>query len=168
MPLGAHVAITDEQRKRLEGFETDEDKVEYVNELTEILDKKFYVFTEDAWDAIHRCLVQSPPETEETPTDCGTYPLRLCIMGGKKLTVGPDWARYMFLIEPNEVEDIAKALAPIDEAWINEKYRIHCRGCWPEYSEDDMHYTWEHFQGMRDFFNRVAGTGRAVVFDADQ
>lgn len=66
------------------------------------------------------------------------------------------------------MDDIAKALVPIDEAWMNEKYRVHCRGAWPEYGEDDMEYTWEYFQAMRDFFVRMAGNGRAVIFNADQ
>lgn len=167
MPLGSHIAISDGQRKQLESLASDEDRIEFVNELMEEWNDDLMCGTDKAWDAIHRCLTESPPNTENMSAEYGTYPLRLCIMGGKKLTT-PNTTHFLYLIEPHEVDDIAKALAPIDEASMKEKYRIHCRGAWPEYGEDDMEYTWEYFQAMRDFFVRVAGTGRAVIFNADQ
>ena len=95
--------------------------------------------------------------------------------GGRKMSVA-DMERlqtdehdyFIRLIEPHEVLDIVPAMQAIDKAWIREKYLMHCHGAWPEYGEEDVEYTWEYFQLLRDFFARMAGNGRAILFTADQ
>jgi hypothetical protein len=177
---GIYFALTDAQRRKLEAAPTDEDKIDVVQlEIETAWDRKFLQETDKAWDAMHRCLSDWPPNTpyfypvdpEEggyaMPEDHGAYPLKLCVLGGKRLI--EDESRYFIrLIEPREVEDLAKALQPIDKKWLRAKYMRHCEGAWPEYGEDDMEYTWAYFDEVRAFFRRMAGNGRCVIFTADQ
>ncbi|MBM3566015.1 MAG: DUF1877 family protein [Alphaproteobacteria bacterium] len=64
--------------------------------------------------------------------------------------------------------DVAKALSAIDKTWMRERYFRHCKGAWPEYGEEDFEFMWGWFQPLRDYFTRMAGTGRSVIFTADQ
>ena len=89
------------------------------------------------------------------------------MLGGKKIL--DDEGNYIIrLIAPNEVVDIAAALEPIDKKEMRERYFKHCKGAWPEYGEEDSEYIWEYFNEVRDFFKRMAGNGRTVIFTADQ
>lgn len=177
---GVHFAITDEQRKGLESQATDKDRINYVKDVIEdAWDEAFLQETDKAWDPIHRCLSDFPPDTPwfypvdpkngawAYPEGHGTYPLKLCVLGGKRLQTD-EHAYFIRLIEPHEVLDIVRAMQAIDKAWIREKYLVHCHGAWPEYGEEDVEYTWEYFQLLRDFFDRMAGNGRAIIFTADQ
>lgn len=190
MPLGVHFAITDEQRKGLESQTNDEDRINYVKDVIDAAwDEDFLQPTDKAWDAIHRCLSDFPPDTPwfydpvnpekgtcdlpederafALPEDHGTYPLKLCVLGGKRLQTN-EYHYFIRLIEPHEVPDIVAALKPVDKAWLREKYFTHCRGAWPEFGEEDFEYTWEYFDLLRAFFERMAGNGRAIIFTADQ
>lgn len=178
--LGVHIALTDEQRANFLKLDNDNDRIAYLTEeVEEAWDEPHFLETDKAWDAIHRCLSDFPPDTPEfypqegvtrafaLPENHGTYPLKVCVLGGKKLM--EDESNYfMRLIEPNEVIDAARALENIDKAWLSEKYWTHCRGAWPEYGEEDLEYTWAYFEDMRDYFRRMAGNGRAVLFTASQ
>ena len=154
MPLGVHFAITDEQRQKLEACKTDDERKECVQEeIEEEWDKAFLVETDKAWDAIHRSLGEFPPNVQcfyeddwshgekwAAPEDYGSPPLKLAVLGGKKLM---DWEgnHFIRLIEPGEVSQIAAALIDIDEAELRRRYFKHCEGAWPEYGEEDFEYT---------------------------
>jgi len=178
--LGVYFAITDEQRSELEARKTDEDRIDYVKEeIEEAWEEEYLQQTDKAWDAIHRCLGDWPPDTPwfypvrpesgafALPEDHGTYPLKLCVLGGKKL-VENEYEYFIRLIEPHEVTDIVPAMRAIDKDQLREKYFTHCRGAWPEYGEEDFEYTWEYFELLRDYFSRMAGNGRSIIFTADQ
>ena len=178
--LGLHIALTNEQRVKLLEQDNDDDRIDYVvGDIEGAWDEKHLVQTDKAWDAIHRCLSDFPPNTPEfypqpgvdrayaLPEDYGTYPLKVCVLGGKKL-MDDESRHFLRLIEPNEVIDAAAALEKIDEAWLAGKYWTHCEGAWPEYGEEDVEYTWAYFQDMRDFFRAMSGNGRAVLFTAPQ
>ncbi len=136
--------------------------------------------TDVAWDAIHRCLGDFPPDTPHfyevsaeagawaRPEDYGGYPLKLCVLGGRR--VSEDDSRYIIrLIEPNEVSDLAEALAPITKDWMRDRYFKHCKGAWPSiYGEEDFEFTWEWFQHLRNFFVRYAPKGQSVLFTVSQ
>lgn len=135
--------------------------------------------TDVAWDAIHRCLGEFPPDTAyfyevsadagawARPEEYGTYPLKQCVLGGRRIS--DDDSRYIIrLIEPNEVVDLARALEPITKEWMRERYFYHCRGAWPEFGEEDFEFTWEWFERLRTFLVRVAPTDRSVIFTVDQ
>ena len=101
------------------------------------------------------------------PEDHGSYPLKLCVLGGKRLM--EDESNYFIrLIEPEGTEDISTALAKIDKPAMRERYFRHCEGAWPEYGEEDFEYTWEYFEELRSFFLRIAGKKKAVIFTASQ
>lgn len=177
---GVFFAITDDERAKLLSFDNDDDRIEYVAEtIEEEWDEDHLVETDKAWDAMHRCLSDFPPDTPwfypvapesgayALPEDHGAYPLKLCVLGGRRVT--DDESRYFIrLVEAEQVTDVAAALAKIDKAALQEKYFRHCKGAWPEYGETDFEYTWEYFEAVRDFYQRMAGKGRAVIFTADQ
>jgi hypothetical protein len=168
MGLGVHFAITPEQRAALLAKGSDRERVDYVKEeIEENWEEEWAQETDQAWDAIHRILTEHRPNVEDYDEDAGAYPLKLCIMGARNLQDDQD-PYFLRLIEPDEVADVAKALEPIDEAWFTERYWKHCEGAFPEYGEDDLAYNWAWFPPLRDFFRRVAGTGRAVIFTADR
>ena len=163
MAQGAHFALTDEQRVKLLNLKSDEERIDYVTEdIEEDWDKEYAQETDKAWDAIHRCLTEQPPNTPELDADCGEYPLKVCIFGGRPLI--PNEAGTIRLIEANEVSDLAQALDPITKEWFAEKYSTHCKGAWPEYGKEDFGYTWDWFCKLRDFFRRAATAQRAVIF----
>lgn len=178
--LGVHIALTDEQRTNFLKLKSDDDRIFYlIEDVEEAWDETYFLETDKAWDAIHRCLSDFPPDTpmfyhEEgsklafaLPEDHGTYPLKVCVLGGKKL-MDDEHNYFMRLIEPDQVIDAANALGKVDKEWLSEKYWVHCRGAWPEYGEEDLKYTWAYFEDMRDYFRRMAGNGRAVLFTASQ
>lgn len=176
---GVHFAITSEERDSLVACEGDEARIDFVKSVIEPRwDKSYLCETDKAWDAIHRSLGDFPPDTPEfykssfkdtpyaLPEAHGSYPLKFCVLGGKRLIENEEWY-FIRLIEPSEVVDIAVALNPIDRDWLHQKYFHHCKGAWPEYGEDDFAYTWEWFAYLREFFKRMAGNGRPVIFTAD-
>ena len=136
--------------------------------------------TDVAWDAIHRCLGEFPPDTPHfyevsaeagawaLPEDYGSYPLKLCVLGGRR--VSDDDSRYIIrLIEPGEVSDLAEALTAITKDWMRDRYFKHCKGAWPSiYGEEDFEFTWEWFERLREFFVRHAPKGQSVIFTVNQ
>ena len=105
--------------------------------------------------------------TYALPEDHGSYPLKLAVLGGRRLQES-EYDYFIRLIEPHEVADLVPALKEIDKPALRARYFKHCKGAWPEYGEDDFGYTWEYFEMLRDFFERMSGNGRAVIFTADQ
>lgn len=179
--LGRHYALKEAQCARLLACTDDDERIDYLHEeLDETCEEDdSYVDTDKAWDAIHRCLGDFPPHTPyfypvdakyggyALPEDHGSYPLKLAVLGGRRVT--DDESRYFVrLIEANEVGDLAEALKPITKGWMRERYFKNCEGAWPEYGEEDFEYTWAYFEDMRDFFRRIAPSGRSVIFTADQ
>ncbi len=178
--LGVHFAITDDQRAGLESQPNDQERAFFLKEKIEHEgDRDFLVVTDKAWDAMHRCLSPFPPDTPwfypvdpshgayALPEDHGSEPLKLCVLGGKRLMESEE-QYFIRLIEPEQVIDLVPALQAIDRSTMKALYFKHCKGAWPEYGEEDFEYTWDYFEDVRDFFARMAGNGRAVIFTADQ
>ena len=163
--LGSHIAITAEQRAHLEALPNGEERYFYICDLEE-LDEESWQTLDKSWDAIHRCLAEGTPDSEMLDTEWGAYPLKLAILGGKHL--GEQGEYLVHLIEPGQVRDLTAALQEITEERFAELYWKHCKGAYPEYGEEDLGYSWGYFEEMRDFFVRIAPSGRAVVFSADQ
>lgn len=177
---GVYFALTPEQEQGLLAQEDDASRVNFlIEEIGEAWDEANLQETDKAWDALHRCLSDWPPHTPwfyavdakygsyDLPENHGAYPLKLCVLGGRKL-MADERNYFMRLIEPAIVQDLARALPGIDRDWLHAKYIKHCEGAWPEYGEEDFEYTWNWFQHVRVFFTRVAPTGRSVIFTADQ
>jgi uncharacterized protein DUF1877 len=177
---GVHYALTNDQYEGLRAQPDDFSRIEYLTiEIGEPAVEAFLQDTDKAWDAIHRCLGDFPPDTPwfypvdpeygayALPEDFGSYPLKLCILGGRKL-MDDESLYFMRLIESHEVADVAEALKSVTEHWFAQKYWAQCKGAWPEYGEEDLGYAWSWFEPLRDFFIRMAPTGRPIVFTADQ
>jgi hypothetical protein len=164
---GVHFAITAAERDRLLALAEDKAKIEFVqSDIEGPWNTEFLAETDKAWDAIHRCLTEHPARKGLDPSR-GEYPWKLCILGGRRV-LDSEYRYIIRLIEANEVKDIAKALAMLDRDAMNARYNKHCEGAWPEFGEEDREYTWSYFARLRDFFTRVAPTGRCVIFTVDQ
>ena len=177
---GVHIAITAELRAGLESQPHDEARIDFIlNELEEAWDDDYVQGTDKAWDAIHRSLSEWPADTPyfypvppehgtfALPEDHGAYPLKVTVLGGKRMQKS-EYDYFIRLIEPHEVTDLVPALQAISRDDLRTRYFEHCKGAWPEYGEEDFEYTWEYFEMLRDFFERMAGNGHAVIFTADQ
>ena len=161
--LGVHFALTDKQADQLRAAADvgDDALMAVVGEVEEAWDREWLEETDKAWDGIHRCLTGGRLEWGDTPR-------HKCILGSRNLHGGDEY--IVNLLEPSEVADVAAAIASIDrdalrrcyDAIDPESYYYLVR------SDDDFEYTWLNFLGLRDFFQKAATAGRAVVFTVDQ
>jgi hypothetical protein len=178
--LGVHFAITPEEAAKLEKLDNDDERIDFIGEeIEQSWVEEFVVESDKAWDGIHRCLGEFPPDTpwfypvnpesgaHARVEDYGSEPLRLAVLGGKKIM--DDESQYFIrLVRPEQVADIAAAMKALDREQMHERYFRHCKGAWPEYGEEDFGYIWDYFKEIRDFYGRMVGNGRYVVSTADQ
>ncbi len=99
--------------------------------------------------------------------DGGKYPLNHVVLGGELLYTRPD--HISSLKTPQQVRDMAKALPSITAADFRRRYfAIDAKSYGFPMSEEDLEYTWDWFQGIRELFARAAAAGRYVLFSASQ
>lgn len=174
--LGVHFVITLDQMQHLLDivYEQDLDDVacdealrEAIREIENQWDKQHLFQTDKAWDAIHRSLCEDNTPNGELNPNKGEYPLKLCILGGEQLYQGNDYC--ICLIRPEQVRDVAQALAGVTESWLRERFfRLDAKKVIGySISVNEFDYTWSNFQGLPGFFARAAAEGRAVVFTVD-
>ena len=166
--LGVHFALSIEDVALLKGLESEEARLEH---LQEVIEEEYmsddgsdamYAENDKAWDAMHRILADGT-----LSGDGGTYPLNLAILGGELLYTGDDY--IMDLKSPEQVKDIAVALAGVEFEVFSERYRqIDAEDYGFPLTDEDLEYTWEWFQSVRDLYARAAAANRAVLFTADQ
>lgn len=160
--LGVHFAIDGATAARLLAAEDDEDVASIIEEIEETWDRRFLFDTDKAWDALHRCLSDGTLDP-----DSGSYPLSHVVLGGVSLYEGEDYV--VALVTADQVPEVAAALAPIDRAWLRERYDSLE---FPDYQgvrgDEDFEYTWGNVQGLDGFFRTAAEAGRAVIFTVDQ
>ena len=164
--LGVLFAIDDETLKKLKSLNTDEKRLEFLQE--EIEEKFFEEFPDylaeldKAWDAIHRSLTDGKLEWEN-----GTYPLSHVILGGELLYFQEDY--IMTLKTPEQVIEISNAIHKISEKEFRDGYdKIDKKDYGFELTEEDFEYTFEWFNNSKDFWKKAADQRRAVIFTADQ
>lgn len=66
---------------------------------------------------------------------------------------------------------MAEALSPIDKEWFRTRYfKIDPSdyGIPGMLNEEDFEYTWDYFEGVREFYQRAASEGRWSIFIVDQ
>jgi hypothetical protein len=164
--LGVHFALDEKTVQRLKTLESDEERLDYVQEEIEesfLADhREWCQETDKAWDAIHRSLTDGQLEWEN-----GTYPLNHTILGGEILCGEDDY--IMSLKTPAQVQDTAAALQQVSQPEFRAAY-FRMDAC--EYgfplSEEDFEYTWEWFEQLKPWFARAATAGRYVLFTASQ
>jgi hypothetical protein len=151
--LGVHFAIAADKEKALLAADDKGDGDTVADLLEEIEedwdDEALKVDTDKAWDPIHRCLTDGSLDPEG-----GEYPLSHAVLGGRHLHDD----LYVVYVSADEVRDVARALAGVDEAWLRERFEA--------LDEDDWDYTWSNFVDVQAFYGRAADAGRAVVFTA--
>ncbi|GAA4604691.1 hypothetical protein BJY16_005105 [Actinoplanes octamycinicus] len=160
--LGVHFAITGEQERALLAAD-DADDSDRVGELLEELeeswdDDRLKVDTDKAWDAIHRCLGGGTLDP-----DGGDYPLSHAVLGGRHLH--DDY--YVVHLTAAETRDVAAALQSVDQTWLRSRFEaIDLTDYDGAHDDEDFTYTWDGFVDVRDFYQRAAAAGRAVLFTA--
>jgi hypothetical protein len=160
--LGVFFAITSEQASAFQAAPGDEALMELVEAIEEAWDEDNLAECDKAWDAMHRLLTDGALEFGNGPE-----PLRHCVLGPNQLHDEDDY--IVSLVSPDEVKAVARALMGITEASFAERYRtIVPHDYAPEYGDEDRDYTWEHFQGVRELYQKAAKRDRFVLFTVDQ
>ena len=158
---GVYFALSQDDAGRVTRAAGDDDALIEIlqEEIEERWDVNWLCETDKAWDAIHRCLSGG-----SLASDGST--LSKCVLGGRQLHAGEGY--IVSFLEPHEARAVARDISRIDEPWMRRQYeRLADHGYGPA-GEDDFLYTWEYFQGVREFFTKAAAANRAVVFTVDQ
>lgn len=167
--LGVHFALTAEDVSALRGFDSDEERLDYIQEVIEEeylspdrSDNPHASESDKAWDAMHRVLTDGRLTWEG-----GQYPLNHTVLAGELLYFEPDY--IMSLKSPEQVKDIANSLEQIDhEDFRSRYYAIDSNDYGFPLTDEDFEYTWEWFQNVRKLYRVAAETERYVLFTADQ
>ncbi|WP_405737478.1 YfbM family protein [Streptomyces sp. NBC_01537] len=155
-------ALETQDAQRLLAAGDDDELTEIVEDVEERWDDTWLTELDKSWDALHRCL------TDGTLTfEGGTFPLSHAILGGLPLHEGDDY--IVCYTTPEEVREIAEALAPLDEHWLRERFTTLA---FPDYqgiaNEEDIAYTQAFLPGLKDFYHQAAQAGRAAIFTVGQ
>jgi hypothetical protein len=163
MPLGVHFAIDAETAERLLTATGDDQVDALIEDIEEeSLGVVEYCGTDKAWDAIHRSLTDG-----YLGYDNGTFPLNAVILGGTQVHEGDDY--IVSLLTPEQVREVARAAAEVDEATLRAGYeRIDAEDYGPEFGDEDFAYTWSNHCDLVAFFQRTAEAGLHVIFTVDQ
>ncbi len=164
---GVLFALTDELAERFLCASSDEEVIELVQEAEEPWDEDYLEETDKAWDAIHRCLSDGTLDFHG-----GSYPLNKCILGGNQLYHGDDY--IVAFVSADDVRVVSAALAGVTEPWFRERFSLLTETNFPqeylreESFEEMFRYAWESLESIREFYERAAQAGRAVIFTVDQ
>lgn len=164
--LGVLFSLEDTEVKKLRSLETDEERLEYLQE--EIEEVYFSTYPErvaeldKAWDALHRSLTDGKLEYIN-----GVFPSNHIVLGGDILYTSGDY--IMTLKTPEQVKQIAEEVLRIDSARLRKGYnRISSDEYGFPLTDEDFEYTWSWFQDSREFWMLAAKENRYVLFTADQ
>lgn len=159
---GVFFALSQAQDAKLIEARGDQELLNIVQEdIERAWDTDWLVETDKAWDAIHRCL------SDGTLSCPGQSVLEQCVLGGRQLYTGDDY--IVSYLTSSEVEEVARALQPLDESWLRNRYRsIDPSDYGMDLSQDDENYTWEYFLETKEFFKKASGSGRSIIFSVGQ
>lgn len=160
--LGVLFAIDKEQVQKLRNCRDDDELVQYIQEdIEKEWDEDWLCETDKAWDAIHRCFADGHLDLSG-----GSSPLNSVIFGGEILNKGDNY--YVSLKNNNIVKQIGMEIANIDKETLRRLYENISDDYQGEKSEEDFQYTWDWFEGVKEFYIEVADTDRSVIFTVDQ
>lgn len=164
--LGVHFALSDADVATLLAKASDEDRLTAITDDIEdryFEDPRTYIAQSDkSWDAMHRALSNG-----YLTSDGGEYPLNHVVIGGELIYGGDEY--IMSLKTPNQVRDIASALALLTESSFRERYNaIDSEDYGFDLTDEDFEYTWGWFEDVRALYQRAADEKRHVLFTADQ
>jgi hypothetical protein len=159
--LGVHFAISEETVSRLLAAEDDADVISIVEQIEAELEPGFVFPTDEAWDALHRCLTNGTLKR-----DSGVFPLSHAVLGGVQLC--EDQGYLVSLVRADQVSAVADALTPLDQTWLRARYDgSEFPGYARRRGDEDFSYTWRHVKGIGNFFQAAADDGRAVIFTVE-
>jgi hypothetical protein len=161
---GVLFAITQEQAERLLAARGDDSAVLSIvqDEIEEEWDEAHLCQTDKAWDAIHRCLSDGTLGITQNV-------LSQCILGGDRLHEGSEY--IVSLLKPEQITQLSIALRALDKEWFREAYfKINADdyAIPGQLSESDFEYTWDWFEGVRDFYEKASASDRWSIFTVDQ
>ena len=164
--LGVLFSLDAIEVEKLKSFDTDEARLDYLQEEIETLYFKEFperiAELDKSWDALHRCLTDG-----KLLYTNGVYPLSHVILGGEILYYSGDY--IMTLKTPLQVKDIAMAIERLTEADFQAGYNLIDTDDYGfALTEDDFGYTWAWFEGSKDFWQLAKSEGRFVLFTVDQ
>jgi hypothetical protein len=164
--LGVHFSLSKEEVQHLRSLEDERERLDHVQSVIEETYMREHpervAESDKGWDAMHRVLADG-----DLSWDGGPYPLKHVVLAGEILYTEPDY--IMSLKTPQQVQDIAAALPSISlDEFRRRYYAIDVKSYGSPLTDEDFGYTWEWFQGVRDFYIRAASEGRFVLFTADQ
>jgi hypothetical protein len=164
--LGVHFALAAEEVANLKSFESDSDRLEYLQEQIEVDYFEEYpdlkAESDKAWDAMHRLLGDG-----DLSYYTGPEPLRFAVIGGEPLHAEGDY--IMSLKTPDQVKKVAAAVSSISKEEFKTRYFAidEAKYGFPK-SEEDCEYTWGWFSDVVTLFHRAAAEDRYVLFTANQ
>ena len=162
---GVFFALSSEQKERLLALDSDEKRLDYIQEeIEEAWEEDHLLQTDKAWDAIHRCLTDGTLSVARSST-----PLGKLILGGIQLYSDPQ-SYIVNFTDSSELSEISIALKAVTKEWLKARYE-QLRGTdYPQefISEQDWEYTWDWFSSIPGFVARAAQEGRSLVFTVDQ
>jgi Domain of unknown function (DUF1877) len=159
---GVYFALLPADVQKLRDAKNDQQLLAVIqDDIEERWDEEWLFQTDKGWAAIHRCLTDG-----RLAYDNGEYPLRACVLGGEQLYEADDFV--VSLLTPEQVGDLASALASIDKRWLRSRYdKLDPADYETPLHDDDFEYVWNCFVGLPEFFKRVTSAGRAMVFTVD-
>jgi hypothetical protein len=164
--LGVHFALSEKEVLQLRSLPDDAARLELLQE--EIEESYFKNHPESvaesdkAWDAMHRTLADGL-----LTWNGGKYPLNHAVLAGELLYTERDY--IMSLKTPEQVRDIASALQELTQDEFKRRYfAINPKNYDSPLSEEDLGYTWQWFQNVKELYSRAAKENRYVLFTADQ
>ena len=160
--LGVHYALAEDDVRRLLAAGDNDAILGVIGGIEEAWDEAWLAQSDKCWDGLHRSLSNGTIYYDE-----GEYPLNRAVLGGKHLYEGDDY--IVSYVAPNEVKDVAAALAAMTEKDLRARYdKIDPDDYDGPHGDEDFQATWGAFQDVRDLYKKAAAAGRAVVFTADQ
>jgi uncharacterized protein DUF1877 len=156
-------ALLEADAARLRDARTDADLLAIVqDDIEERWDVAWLFQADKAWAGLHRCLTDGRLEFTNGP-----YPLNACVLGGEQLHRGDGYV--VSLLRPEQVRDVAEALARIDAEWLRKRYfAMREEDYGAPLSEEDLAYIIQDgFVGLPEFFAKVAEAGRSMIFTVD-
>jgi Domain of unknown function (DUF1877) len=164
--LGVLFSLDEKEVNKLKTLKSDRDRLEYLQEeIEEIYFERYpdrVSELDKSWDALHRSLTDGKLEYTN-----GQYPLSHIILGGEILYFEGDY--IMTLKTPEQVKQIAFEINNIDEKYLKNGYnKINVDDYGFPLTDDDFQYTWDWFDGSKEFWKLAADENRFVLFTADQ
>ena len=161
---GVLFAITENQAQQLRAACGDDAAVLRIiqDEIEQAWDEAHLCETDKAWDAIHRCLTDGTLKN-------GQGPLGWCILGGEQLHQNANY--IVSLLTPERVQQVAEALRPLSREWMRTRYfQIEPAdyGVPGMLNDQDFEYTWDWFEGVREYYSKTAADRRWSIFSVDQ